>query len=66
MIFYDEDAAVKAIKSLPLPVRMHLSHIVRNGMANVLSALKCGCVAQDCGAEKALMEMETRWKDLGL
>lgn len=61
MSFYDEDAAVKAIKSLPLPVRMHLSHIVRNGMACILAAARLGH-----DVEKVVIEMEGRWKGLGL
>jgi len=67
-MLYDEDEAEAAIKALPRSARMHLSHVVRNGMSNVLSALKCGCTVKgvDCGAERELREMEARWKALGL
>lgn len=60
-MLYDEKAAEEAIKALPSPVKMHLSHVVRNGMACVLSAARLGG-----DVEKVVMEMEARWEALGL
>lgn len=61
MNIYDEAGAVEAIGGLSVEARMHLSHVVRNGMAVVLSAARLGH-----DVEKAVFEFESRWKELGL
>lgn len=61
MALYDEARAVNAIGELSVEARMHLSHVVRNGMALVLSASRLGG-----DVEKAVFEFESRWKELGL
>lgn len=57
----DGDEAVARIKALPREARNHLSHVVRNGICNVLAAKRLG---RD--VEKALLEFEARWEELGL
>lgn len=58
---YDEKEAVDKIKNLPHDVRLHLSHVVRNGMCLAVSAVKLGH-----DVEKAISEFESRWTELGL
>lgn len=61
MPLYDEKEAVDKIKNLPHDVRLHLSHVVRNGLCVTLSASKLGH-----DVEKAIFEFESRWTELGL
>ena len=35
---HDEESAIKEIKCLSLNARLHLSHVLRNGLSNILSA----------------------------
>lgn len=56
-----EAAAVERINALPREARDLLSHVVRNGICNVLSAIRL-----EGDAEKALFELEARWEALGL
>jgi hypothetical protein len=58
---YDEDKAVEAIRDLPEEVRLHLSHVVRNGMCAVLASSRLGL-----DVEKAIFEFESKWGELGL
>lgn len=58
---YDEKEALNKIKDLDLDVRLHLSHVVRNGMCLMLSAVRLGH-----DVEKAVFEFESRWTELGL
>lgn len=60
-MLYNEAQAVEDIKALPLAIRMHLSHIVRNGLSIVLAAHTV-----NGNVEKALNEFEARWQELGL
>lgn len=62
VMLYDEEKAVEDIKALPRDVKLHLSHVVRNGLCVVLANIKTG----DGDAEKAIFEFESRWKALGL
>ncbi len=59
MSLYDEQSAIEQIKALPREGRLHLSHVVRNGLCEVLSAHKLG---RD--VERAIYEFESRWKRL--
>lgn len=61
MPLYDEKEAVDKIKNMDHDVRLHLSHVVRNGMCLMLSAVKLGH-----DVEKAVFEFESRWTELGL
>ncbi len=56
---YDEKDAVEQIKALPREVRLHLSHVVRNGLCEVLSAFMHGG-----DVERAIYAFEARWKEL--
>lgn len=58
---YDEAKAVEAIRKIPSEGRLHLSHVVRNGMCAVLASLRLGL-----DVEKAIFEFEARWGELGL
>ena len=39
-ILYDEDEAVKQIKSLPQEGRLHLQHVFRNGLQSISGAIE--------------------------
>lgn len=59
MSIYDEAAAIEQIRSIGLEGRLHLSHVVRNGLCLVLAAHMLG---ED--VERAVYEFESRWKEL--
>ncbi|MFQ5736747.1 MAG: hypothetical protein ACE5GY_07775 [Thermodesulfobacteriota bacterium] len=59
MSLYEEKSAVEHIRSLPMEARLHLSHVVRNGLCGVLSAVKLGA-----DVERAIYEFESRWREL--
>jgi hypothetical protein len=61
MALYDEEEVVKKIEALPKDVKLHLSHIVRNGICNVSAA-----VVLDEDIAVALGRFMTKWEDLGL
>lgn len=61
MELYDEDMAVEEIKRIPLDARLHLSHVVRNGMCVIIANYKLGG-----DVEKAVLELEKRWGEFGL
>lgn len=61
MTLYDEKKAVEAIRELPKDVKLHLSHVVRNGMMVVMAKCHLGI-----NVEEAFEEFEKKWKDLGL
>jgi len=61
MALYDEAEAARKIRDLPLDVRLHLSHVARNGLTVILASSRLG---RD--VEKAVFEVESRFKELGL
>jgi len=61
MTLYDEDRAIRTIRSLPDDVKLHLSHVVRNGMCTVLASYRLGL-----DVEESIREFESRWGELDL
>ncbi len=59
MSIYDEAAAIEQIRSIGLEGRLHLSHVVRNGLCLVLAAHMLGG-----NVERVVYEFESRWKEL--
>ncbi len=60
MTLYDAFEVEEQIRQLPDPIRLHLSHVVRNGLMNILASHKSGNV------EAAVSTFEARWKELEL
>lgn len=58
---YDEDEAIEGIKKLPVSSRLHISHITRNGLQNILSSY---CLGGD--VQRAINEVSNELEALGL
>lgn len=61
MALYDEDMAIEKIKRIPLDARLHLSHVVRNGMCVIIANYRLGG-----DVEKAVLDLEKIWGEFGL
>jgi hypothetical protein len=57
----DESRTIEDIRRLPVDVRLHLAHVVRNGMCVILSAHRLGG-----DVERAIFDLESKWKEFGL
>lgn len=60
-MLYDEAEVIAQIKALPLNVRMHLQHVMRNGLMVITSACVC-----NGDIENAIKQAEKRLKEIGL
>jgi hypothetical protein len=60
-MIYDTERAEAILRDLPNEAKLHLSHVVRNGICNVLAVYKLGQ-----NVEEELQEFESEWEDLGL
>ena len=58
---HDEPEAIQEIKALTINAKHHLSHILRNGLMNILS---CNG-RKDAGVEDAILLLENQIKELG-
>jgi hypothetical protein len=61
MPIYSEDRAVDEIKRLSGEAKLHLAHIVRNGLCSVLASYRLGL-----DVEETILEFESEWSGLGL
>lgn len=59
---HNEPDAIREIKALTINAKHHLSHILRNGLMNILS---CNG-RKDAGVEDAVLKLEGQIKDMDL
>ncbi len=60
---HDEALAIEQLKALPRDARLHLSHVLRNGLCCIKGAIKCQGRAK---ARDRLMELERKIEKMGL
>ena len=77
-MLYDEEKAVEDIKNLPRDVKLHLSHVIRNGLALQVAVCRlfsdgacCEKIKEEMeklktSIEEHIMEFERQIKELGL
>ena len=58
---HNEPEAIREISALSLNAKHHLSHVLRNGLMNILS---CNG-RKDAGVEDAILLLENQIKELG-
>jgi len=59
---YDEKEVEQKIKELPIEVRLHLSHIIRNGLCLIYSAYKL----RNSDIEKEITKLQEKIASIGL
>ena len=60
---HDEAKALSEIHALSVNAKHHLSHVLRNGLMNILS---CNGGCRDAGVEDAVLRLEGQIKDMDL
>ena len=60
---HNEPLAIEQLKALPKDAKMHLSHVLRNGLCLIMAAADCKGKAD---VQKQVMELERKMEEMGL